>query len=274
MTSATTDRRMGLSGSTAIKTPVACATTANIVLSGEQTIDGFQTNLSRVLVKNQADPTTNGFYDSNPGTWTRCIDANGNQDLTAGTIVLVFGGTANASSIWELQTANPITVGTTALSFGVIFNIQSAINAVLKTSATGSVIRPYGTTAQQDGAPTPFADRGNSTKGLPEWYDTAVAVWVSYGGEQAPEVSIVASATPAIGAASSTNIVITGNTGITAFDVASAGTVRKVRFTGTPLITYNAASMILPGAANMQVAAGDCAEFESLGGGNWVMIGL
>ena len=64
MGSATTDRRMGLTGDKGMKAPVACATTANITLSGEQTIDGVLTSTSRVLVKNQNDATQNGVYDS------------------------------------------------------------------------------------------------------------------------------------------------------------------------------------------------------------------
>ena len=49
MASPTTDRRQGLSGAVAFKAPVACATTANITLSGEQTLDGVLTSASRVL---------------------------------------------------------------------------------------------------------------------------------------------------------------------------------------------------------------------------------
>ena len=59
MASPTTDRRQGLSGAVAFKAPVACATTANITLSGEQTIDGVVTSASRVLVKNQTNAVQN-----------------------------------------------------------------------------------------------------------------------------------------------------------------------------------------------------------------------
>ena len=53
MSSATTDRRMGLTGDKGMKAPARLATTGNITLSGEQTIDGVLTIQSRVLVKNQ-----------------------------------------------------------------------------------------------------------------------------------------------------------------------------------------------------------------------------
>ena len=51
MTSTSTDRIDGLSAALAIKAPVRVATTANITLSGEQTIDGVAVvEHDRVLV--------------------------------------------------------------------------------------------------------------------------------------------------------------------------------------------------------------------------------
>src|SRR5260221_14542882 len=119
MSSATTDRRMGLTGDKGMKAPARLATTGNITLSGEQTIDGVLTIQSRVLVKNQTVTTQNGLYDSSSAAWTRCIDANGNQDLTRGTLVLVTDGTANAGMIFQLLATNPIIVGTSTISWVV-----------------------------------------------------------------------------------------------------------------------------------------------------------
>jgi hypothetical protein len=87
------------------------------------------------------------------------------------------------------------------------------------------------------------------------------------------EVSVASAATTDIGSAKSSNLLVTGAVTITSLGTVAAGTVRKVRFSGAPLLTYNATSLILPGAANIQAAAGDCAEFESLGSGNWVCRG-
>ena len=72
MASSTTDRRLGLTGGLAFKSPVACATTANITLSGEQTIDGVTTSASRVLVWKQTDATQNGIWKTSSAAWTRC----------------------------------------------------------------------------------------------------------------------------------------------------------------------------------------------------------
>jgi hypothetical protein len=119
MTSPTSDRRQGLVGNTPIKAPVNCATTANIILSGEQVVDGVQTASSRVLVKNQTDPTQNGIYDTNSAAWTRSLDADGNYDLVCGSLVYVTGGTTQSLVFYTCTTANPITIGTSAITWAV-----------------------------------------------------------------------------------------------------------------------------------------------------------
>jgi len=91
----TITRRDGVAEGLAWKRPVKCATTANITLSGEQTIDGVLTSQSRVLVKDQADTTENGLYDTSSGSWTRCLDFDGSSDFTTGTQVYVQSGTVS-----------------------------------------------------------------------------------------------------------------------------------------------------------------------------------
>lgn len=86
---------------------------------------------------------------------------------------------------------------------------------------------------------------------------------------EAPEVTLAAAATVNIGAAAANTIVITGTTAITAFDAIAAGALRRVVFAGALTLTHNATSLILPTAANIATAAGDVAEFLSLGAGNW-----
>lgn len=85
--------------------------------------------------------------------------------------------------------------------------------------------------------------------------------------------SIAAAATTDIGAASGYELTITGNTTITSFGTAAAGIIRILKFSGTPLLTYNATSLKLPGAANYQVVAGDTFTFISEGSGNWKCVG-
>jgi hypothetical protein len=83
--------------------------------------------------------------------------------------------------------------------------------------------------------------------------------------------TVASAGTTNLGAATSNLIDISGSTTITSFgSTATDGQVFQVRFTGAPLLTYNATSLILPGAANIQAAAGDTAIFRALGGGNFV----
>lgn len=84
---------------------------------------------------------------------------------------------------------------------------------------------------------------------------------------------IVAAATTDIGGATAEFIDVTGSTTITALGTIAAGIVRTVRFTGSPLLTHNATSLILPGGVSIQTATGDVAMFRSLGSGNWVCVG-
>lgn len=99
------------------KAPVLNATTADITLSGEQTIDGILTSESRILVKNQTNAEENGIYVTNASVWARASDANLTQDFSNGLLVLVKTGTDNLEQIFFLITNGAITVGTTELTF-------------------------------------------------------------------------------------------------------------------------------------------------------------
>lgn len=74
------------------KTSCIVSTTANITLSGEQTIDGVLTSASRVLVKNQTSPDENGIYVSDASTWSRATDSD-TWDELVGSGVIVEQGT-------------------------------------------------------------------------------------------------------------------------------------------------------------------------------------
>jgi hypothetical protein len=81
---------------------------------------------------------------------------------------------------------------------------------------------------------------------------------------------IVASATTAdIGAAPSNYVRVTGSVTITGLGTIGQGAWRHVVFSGTPILTYNATSLILPTSADITVAAEDTALFISEGSGNW-----
>jgi hypothetical protein len=99
------------------KEAVTCATTANITLSGLQSIDGHTTvDGERVLVKNQTNATQNGIYVAGTGTWTRSIDADANAEFQ-GLTVYVDQGTTQANTGWTQTTSGAIVVGTTNIVF-------------------------------------------------------------------------------------------------------------------------------------------------------------
>jgi hypothetical protein len=100
-------------------------------------------------------------------------------------------------------------------------------------------------------------------------YLRAHASLIRYGDTKAANV---ASATNIdLGAAVGRVVDVTGTTTVASFGTVSAGVWRIVRFTGALTLTYNATSLILPGAASITTAAGDCAIAVSLGSGNWIV---
>lgn len=86
---------------------------------------------------------------------------------------------------------------------------------------------------------------------------------------EAPIATLASASTVNIGAAAANTIGVTGTTTITAFDTIASGAVRRVIFSGILTLTHNGTSLILPTAASITTAAGDVAEFVSLGSGNW-----
>lgn len=86
---------------------------------------------------------------------------------------------------------------------------------------------------------------------------------------EAPIVTIASASTVDIGAADANTINITGTTTVTSLGAVATGTTRLLVFAGALTLTHNATSLILIGSANIVTAAGDAAQFISLGGGNW-----
>jgi hypothetical protein len=118
------------------KQSVKAATTANITLSGTQTIDGISCGVGdRVLVKNQSTASQNGIYVVASGSWTRSTDCDSSAEFQ-NAVVSVDQGTANADTSWR-QTADSVTVGSTSIawtSFGAAGVSNSASNNELAKS--------------------------------------------------------------------------------------------------------------------------------------------
>ena len=120
-------RVQGYVVNTAIKVPCAVASTTNITLSGEQTIDGVTTNESRVLVTGQTDATENGIWISDDGAWSRAKDFDGANEVTEGTLINVVGGTTY-QGYWYVSTAGDPVPGTDAIT--ITFDSSGSLGAV------------------------------------------------------------------------------------------------------------------------------------------------
>ena len=95
------------------KDSARAATTANITLSGTQTIDGVAVVAGdRVLVKNQATSADNGIYDVAAGAWARSEDADTWDDLVSA-FIFVSEGTSNADNGFVMTADAGGTIGTT-----------------------------------------------------------------------------------------------------------------------------------------------------------------
>jgi hypothetical protein len=125
-----------------VKDSVRAATTANITLSGTQTVDGVVLVANdRVLVKDQTTASGNGIYVVAAGAWTRALDADNTpgSEVTGGMFTFVTEGTVNADSGWVLTTNDPIVLGTTALTFAQ-FSGAGQITAGAGLTKTGNTL--------------------------------------------------------------------------------------------------------------------------------------
>ena len=123
--------------------PVRVATTANITLSGTQTIDGVAAIAGdRVLVKDQTDQKTNGIYVVSASTWSRATDADNTPDgeLKGGDFTLVLEGTANEGYGYVCSNTSAVSIGTTNITYAP-FNAAKAVTAGsgLTESAPGTI---------------------------------------------------------------------------------------------------------------------------------------
>lgn len=120
MPATSTDRLNGITTSVAVKPPCRTVSTANLTLAALQTVNGVTlVEGDRVLVKDQTDATENGIYNASTSDWVRAADFDGNRDVVRGTLVIVDAG-ASSGVLYRVVTANPITIGTSEITFGTI----------------------------------------------------------------------------------------------------------------------------------------------------------
>ena len=149
----TIDRRYSVAEGLAVKAPCRVATTANISLTGLQTIDGVTlAEDDRVLVKDQTDGRQNGIYSASTGNWLRTRDFDGALDIVSGTRVFVYSGNTNAGIEFYVSTIGAITIDTTSIAFSSILSVAVIAAAVVQASlglswTTGDAKLTYKTAA-------------------------------------------------------------------------------------------------------------------------------
>ena len=277
MTSTFNGRVDGITTSVAIKAPVACTTTANVTLSGEQTLDGVTTSEDRVLVKDQTDASENGIYVSSASDWSRASDFDGNRDIVTGTVVRVLNGTTYGSTYWEVTTTGSITIGTTDLAFGqtnisladtelvALAGLTSAANKLPYFTGSGTAdvtdLTAAARTVLDDATVADMVTTLGAASLTTQNVFTKTQSWAK-GAD-------VASATALTLGTDGNYFNITGTTTITSIGTLGIGTVVMLRFAGVLTLTYNAADLVLPGAADITTAAGDHGIFVEYASGDW-----
>ena len=144
---------------------INAATTANITLSGTQTIDGVALAVNqKVLVKNQSLPKNNGIYNVESSAWTRPSDYNTPNKLK-GKIFNVISGTSNGGKMFYIPTEtfqNGSAFGSDDINFveflGSVAKLANKlvmrnssgsanldVNGNVTGNVTGNVIGNYGT---------------------------------------------------------------------------------------------------------------------------------
>ena len=106
-----------IAGSITWKQEVKVATTANITLSGTQTVDGFILSIGdRVLVKNQTTQSQNGIYIVAAGAWTRSTDTDTGAKIASATVMVQYG-TINKDTQWTCSNSTDPIIGTDPITF-------------------------------------------------------------------------------------------------------------------------------------------------------------
>ncbi len=177
----------------------------------------------------------------------------------------LFGDSAkftNALSALSLTLGNGSTAGFDAWSDG-----GSHYFSIGPTTMSGNVnwIPPSSASAGflYGGTPTQTTNSPLSYLGASAAQDNLITT----------EQTIASATTTDLGTLTSDNVQITGTTTITGLG-SSAPTGKRywVRFAASLTLTYNATSLIIPGAANVTTAANDRMLVRHLGSGNWIVL--
>ena len=192
------DNKASIRVATTASLVLTSATSTTITMSGGMptTLDGVTLAANdRILVKDQSGAgatggAANGLYIYAAGTtWTRATDADISAEATSGLFVFVSEGTNNGSNGYTLTTPDPITLGTTQLTFAQTSGAGQIIAGAGLTK-TGNTLDVIGTlnrilvSADSLDISPNYAGQNTistvGTVGTGTWQGTAIAV--GYGG--------------------------------------------------------------------------------------------
>lgn len=176
MTATTIDQINGFSGSTALKQPVRLATTAPVALEGLAAIDGMvPAEGDRVLVKDQADARQNGIYIASSGIWDRAADLDATGKVVKGTQVWVTDGASQPGNLWIVSAENPITLGTSLLTWQIGSIYQAAASMAVAIAGAANKATPVAADK------FPFLDDASGTLRQFSWTQMLAALAVGLG---------------------------------------------------------------------------------------------
>lgn len=194
-----------------VKASVKAATTANITLSGAQTIDGVSVVAGdRVLVKNQTASQNNGIYVAASGAWARSSDADTWAELVSA-YVFVEEGATYADTGWVCTVNAGGTLGTTPITWSQFSGAGTYVagTGLTLTGNTFSITNTGVTAGSYGAAGKTLTATVNAQGQLTALADTNIAITLS----QVTDAGTIASQ-------NANNVAITGGsiTNLTTFD--------------------------------------------------------
>ena len=223
------------------KASVVAATTANITLSGTQTIDSVVLIAGdRVLVKNQTLSQNNGIYLCAAGAWTRTTDMDSWAEVP-GAYVFVEGGTTLADTGWVCTSDAGGTLGTTAIVWtqfsgagsytagtgltltGTVFSVDAAqsqitsVGTLTSLSVTGNITGGNLTTTGTLSAGNTTVTGGFSVSGNATFGNLTSSTITSIGNLTAPNISVDHIIGSGMNVASTGNLLLSGTGNVLIF---------------------------------------------------------